>query len=1307
MAALEAQVATLGACSLPGVSIAFELLAPLVQRAVRRGFVSVERADFVLDGLRFGFRLGIDVDALRGKRWFRNYPTALEGRSAVTKATKARVDASKTLALLPLPQRDARQLPWPVCRVFPLGAVPKPLEPSEMRPVSDHTRSGLKAVTDLEFFRHTLRTYDEIAAFLRRNYYMRVSDIDAAFPLLPLAPALWPFFLFWWYAVTDGAPVDQMWLYMHVCGDFGAAGLPGTWKIFFTDVIVGVARSEEVLTLPMAVYVDDCALIGAVAAEVDAEGAAFTAWLRALGIYVKELKDRAAAQLQLALGFWWDSIRRTRTLDEVKLFTYVQMLKEFAKRRTLSLREMQQIGGRMQRAVLTLPQGAMCFLAALFALMRGLRLPWQQRRTTRAVRADFAAVAELLNLNLGKGFFSFDHMGRAPAVYTDASKEARYAGGGYVSMCGRYRWWSYGGSAARRACIDFLEGDAVLMAVRDLASYWRGMVVPLYIDNRSFQLSAAKGWSRAERLSSQLRELFTIAVTHECVFEFHWISTHDNVLADALSRAGGEPAFLERASSAPWHLRALERHASSGSVRRFGPEFSSDDMGDGPPCYGTSDGRHVWSTCPLCGLPLRGCLFCQVWLNLHVVYCDCYAQADRWQLWRASRDERLPLADAGYVEASGSPGVGYTWHEVYNESASDSDGVEDESEASSWGSHYVTAVSVSAYSDSEDAVSVESDSDDGPVILPEVGTSESHAYDDGLSPVDGFAAASATGVDASSSGEGEAQRGRLFGRAFSSDEDGDGPATRGSGSSVTTFPYSRASVFVGLPTEGIASRVNEVLDERLSASSQASVNAALGHWRVLTSRHRWPEVIASDDPSRGGKLAAFALYLLDEAKLAGTSISNYLWALRSYMKFCRQLDPAYGVAEWDDFTMAVLVAGWVQSEPHRAVPIALLRRAINAVDLAVFAEVQIVVLVLVLLFTFARSETPCPKSLAGFDPAQHLQVRDVVVDAQPDFRVRVRLKRIKQDARIERDEARAEGGDLVCIGDVPNDNAFSIKLWLRCLFRLHGSPHSCMRRPPDAPFFVHSSVGDGSLTEDDVDGVAGGPAYAPLTYAAALRGFRAMLARVTSADEAASYGLHGLRVQGYNLAKAACGVDLAVAQGGWHSTAHERYERFSAARVLAMPQAMIAGAQASIADVPPAPVVPVHEPVALAQPPAPPPARDPQLLGGGRRGKRSRGADHGDGGAAGAGSSTEAAPAPAAPRPLLGDGRDVGRVVLCPRAMWPKWQCKEHGGEGWEARIEHVRRSSDKPTEAQVAFANPGRAKFQPMWVQLDVLRPL
>ena len=414
---------------------------------------------------------------------------------------------------------------------------------------------------------------------------MRMGDVSDAFPLLPLAPALWVFFLFWWFDVSGES--REMWLYAHLNGDFGASGLPGTWKLFFTDVMVGVARSEGVLTLEMPVFVDDCSLIGEHAQHVDREGVDFRIWLKAHGVTMKELKERVAAQLQLALGFWWDSVQRTRTLQEQKLHAYLQMLDDFSQRRTLALREMQQVAGRVQRAAMTLPQGSVCFLAALFALMRGLSLPWQRRRTSRAVRSDFAAVAELLRMNMGRGFFSIDHMPRAPAVYTDASKESRYAGGGYFSTCGRYRSWYYGSSASKQ-CIDALEGDAVCMAAADLCHLWRGCVVPFYIDNRSFQLSAAKGWSRADRLMNQLKFLFKIAIEYECVYEFHWISTHENLKADALSRVEGEPAFLrmvlaaeETAGGSLMAGASLQRHAHSGLHRRFGKEFSSDVTGDG------------------------------------------------------------------------------------------------------------------------------------------------------------------------------------------------------------------------------------------------------------------------------------------------------------------------------------------------------------------------------------------------------------------------------------------------------------------------------------------------------------------------------------------------------------------------------------------------------------------------------------------------------------------------------------------------------------------------------------------------------
>ena len=523
MHALEEQVKTDGACTLPGVSIAYDLFMPIMMRALARGYVKQEQADFVANGLRYGFDLGVDVSKLRGRRLFRNYPTAVEARAAVSKATRARVEQGKTLQLFPFRAEDRAVLDrWPSWRIFPMGAVPKPMEPGAMRPFSDHTKTGMKDATDLELFRHTLTALEDIARFLKHMFYMRVSDVDSAFPLLPIAPRLWRFMMFIWFDVYDGNDAGVLtWLYLHVCGDFGSAGLPGTWKIFFTDVVMGMARSEMVLTLEAPIYVDDISLIGELQRMVDREGEALTAFLRMLGIFIKEIKDRAAARVQLALGFWWDSVNRTRTLSERKQQAYVAMLREFETRRTLSLRERQQIAGRMQRAVMTMPPGAACFMATMYALMRGLSLPWQSRRTTRAERLDFRCLRELLQRNLGRGFFSLDQFGVAPVVDTDASKSRAYTGGGYASRCGRYRFFRYGASAQRHM-IDFLEGDVVVEAVKDMGHLWHRKIVTFRIDNSAFQKSAVKGWSRAERLTLLLRKLFELCMRFECVLCFDW-----------------------------------------------------------------------------------------------------------------------------------------------------------------------------------------------------------------------------------------------------------------------------------------------------------------------------------------------------------------------------------------------------------------------------------------------------------------------------------------------------------------------------------------------------------------------------------------------------------------------------------------------------------------------------------------------------------------------------------------------------------------------------------------------------------------
>ena len=527
--------------------------------AVQLGYIDKETADFVLAGLTQGFDLGLNEDAISKKQYYRNYKSALDNRNTVSDALRKRVQAGKTVDLGPWAPGDPLPSGSEGC-VVPQGAVAKKMEPTAIRPTSDHTKTTLNAAVDMSQVAHTLNTYEEIASALKKGYYMRVEDVDGAFPILPLAPRVWKYMFVHWYDLER--PLEEQErpskLYMHIFADFGAAPSPGVWDKFFRCA-KAMARAAGVLALPMPHYVDDNSLIGPDPEVVNGMAEELGKFLSKLGINFKELKSRAAATRQLVLGFWWDSIARTRTLEDKKLEIYLAHLRAAAQARHLTLQDMQVLSGRMQRAALTMPPRATVYLANILGLMKGLKLPWHRRRVTAEVRRDLLMLITVLETNLGRGYFSYDQFTRAPALYTDAAKESSHTGGGYFSECGRYNYWKYG-SRVSRLHIDALEGLAILRAAEEIGDTWRGQVVPIYCDNSAFERSLYKGRSKASRLNIILRQLFTLSVKYDCIFEPHWISTHDNVAADALSR-GDMRRFEEFISF---------QYGGSVSPRRFG-----------------------------------------------------------------------------------------------------------------------------------------------------------------------------------------------------------------------------------------------------------------------------------------------------------------------------------------------------------------------------------------------------------------------------------------------------------------------------------------------------------------------------------------------------------------------------------------------------------------------------------------------------------------------------------------------------------------------------------------------------------------
>ena len=362
---------------------------------------------------------------------------------------------------------------------------------------------------------------------------------------------------------------------------------------------------------------------------------------------------------------------------------------------------------------------------------------------------------------------------------------------------------------------------------------------------------------------------------------------------------------------------------------------------------------------------------------------------------------------------------------------------------------------------------------------------------------------------------------------------------------VNSITYPRASIYDGLP-RALVYAVDAVVDNRLAANSMKVVRTALTQWQIVCERESWPEIIHTDDPMRGGKLAAFVMHLLADTEVVGVTIQHYTWGLRQWMQLQHQADPVMGVMHWREFMLGVNVLAHVPSEPRAQVPYSVMIQMATAVDLDSHWQVQAMFLFLVLMFTFSRSECPCPKSHEGegqFDPEQHWMVRDIKIAlVQNVYMLCIRFKRIKQDQRMERPGVRGDGrdqgastrggSDWVYVADVPG-SPLSPFMWYRRLMSFYSGP-----RCETDPFFV---------TRDR---------QRPYLYSMASRDLQACLTLVGCLLK---LGVHGLRVLGYNLSYQGNGEPVTVAHGGWKQGSNTRYHRFSFVRdVMPISRRMIA-----------------------------------------------------------------------------------------------------------------------------------------------------
>ena len=1149
-------VESINACAIPGCTIKYDSFLTCMWRAVSRGYVKQWDAEFVAHGLRWGFDCGVRRDQAKGKRVFRNYQSAVDARSSVTKAIASRLAKGKSLALGPWAVVEAALKAAGVHDyfVFPMGATPKKDSPDPanpvMRPTDDHTRTGLNAIS--EILRYSLNAYKEVAWLLKQNYFMYVADVEDAFLLLPLAPWLWFFMMFRCFLSDDDREETTC---VHVCGDFGTKGLPYTFHIFFEKVVVQMARSEFVLTLPMVVYVDDCGIIGEDKALLDKEAPEFMEWAdEKCGVSFKVSKRREGSQGQHMIGFTWCSRTLTRSLGEVKLQAYLTDLLACGVARVLTLRERQQIAGKMQRGAMTLPPGAQCFIAHCWALMCGLLYGHQKRRTTRAERHDYLLFHDLMAFCKGKGYYSYDLFKPGVSGAGDASKSKRYVGGGYVCSDGFYDFFVYG-SSARRQPIDALEGDVVRRACAERGHRWGETIVPWKIDNSAFQLSFEKWRSRAQRLNDIIRDIYYLMLKYGFILDSSWLCSEDNEMPDDLSRpedeGHGEAAFLAKHDLLAAFLEpgaVLQRHPQAGRVVTFADhEHLARELR-----AGAGDGR--WAASEAVAAPAGAVGTAQESASapLATVLASTGAPLDSAPLGNVLASASAPL-DGAPLGSGDSPPVGegrprgptpasfFPFVSSFEHTSSGrqsmqlfgraeereglarafAEAEEEESEAVDRQQGFVQQVDLAAAGVATEVAT--------PGKAP-AGTPQAPKKGEAPTPV-----RVARDADARPRGPTPAS---FFPYVSSFEHTSSTSRVGGSLAQQLSVPYSRANLFDGLPAEYVE-RVDQVLDNRLAVSSMAKIATAHKRWSAFAVEHGFPVLLTTDHPLRGGRLAAWVVSMMDDTNLVFASISSYVWCIRTWHRLQHQADPVMGVMDWSSFFTGIAVYTAVPAEPREEVPLEVLRQILERLDPTDFDDAQFGLFLNIMLFTFSRAETPCPKSFTGvnvFDEAKHWQWQDIYLEhCNGVWALMVQFKGFKQDPRCERPTAK--GGDWAVVGDVAEDNLFSVRYWYTLVVKLAGRP-----RGKEEPFFLAKAVDPST-----------GQRY-PYSYSCALSDFRRHLAAV-GADT--SLGLHGLRVLGYNLSLRGNGEGITVAQGGWMSEAHDRYHRFSAGEVLSIPAGML------------------------------------------------------------------------------------------------------------------------------------------------------
>ncbi len=417
----------------------------------------------------------------------------------------------------------------PPCSEFissPLGAFQRVIN-GKVRTIHDLSYPPGGAVNDFidpDQFSLQYVTVDEVARVCSEYEeppFLAKSDLTNAFQHILVHPKYWHKLGFSW---------DDKY-YAFACLPFGCRAAPRLFDDFARALeYMAIERGSSKHTWH---YLDDTITCSGNALDCQKSIDIFNETARLAGFTLQDSKCTGATQVIEFLGIQIDTVKGTLSITQERMDEIVELLQSWQQKKICTKRELLSLIGKLS-FVSRVVRAGRTFLRRLIVLSKSVKFLHFKIKLNKSARADLYWWMKSIQSHNGVTYFPVKwHENECSVLFTDASDRAM---GGWID--GHWYAYPYTGEMAHASSlpIHYREMMAVCIGVATFADQLSNHKVILRVDNQAICHAINAGTIKCEPTMKLIRCLYYTMTQCNIQCQAKYISTEDNVQADALSR---------------------------------------------------------------------------------------------------------------------------------------------------------------------------------------------------------------------------------------------------------------------------------------------------------------------------------------------------------------------------------------------------------------------------------------------------------------------------------------------------------------------------------------------------------------------------------------------------------------------------------------------------------------------------------------------------------------------------------------------------------------------------------------------------